>query len=71
MNPDQTASKGAVRSGFIVFAIKTNKVYKEMREQDNKLAYSLFVVAPTHLGPLFSIVVLGVLSSLATIWLRK
>ena len=33
MNPDQTAPKGAVWSGSILFAIKIIKVHKQMREQ--------------------------------------
>ena len=33
MNPDQTAPKGAVRSVFIMCAIKATKVHKQMREQ--------------------------------------
>ena len=32
MNSDQTASKGAVLSRFIVFAVKTSKEYKQGRE---------------------------------------
>ena len=31
MNPDQTAPKGAVSSGFILFAIKAAQVHKQMR----------------------------------------
>ena len=32
MNPDLTAPSGAVRSGFIVFAMKAPKVYKQKSE---------------------------------------
>ena len=32
-NPDQTGPKGAVLSGFILFARYVTKVHKQMREQ--------------------------------------
>ena len=32
MNSDQTAPKGAVRSGFILFAIKASKLYVQKTE---------------------------------------
>ena len=33
MNPDETAPKGAVWSGFILFANQATKVHKQKREQ--------------------------------------
>ena len=33
MNPGQTAPKGAVWSGFVLFAIKATKVHKQMKMQ--------------------------------------
>ena len=33
MNPVQIAPKGAIRSGFILFAIKAIKVHEQMGEQ--------------------------------------
>ena len=33
MIPEQIAPKGAIRSGFILFAIKASKVHKQMRKQ--------------------------------------
>ena len=33
MNPEQTASKEAVQSGFIMFEISATNVHKQKREQ--------------------------------------
>ena len=37
MNPVQIAPKGAIRSGFILFAIKAIKVHEQMGEQMTKV----------------------------------
>ena len=46
MNPDQTAPKGAVLSGSILFAIYATKVLRRMREQTVNVMNSVKRVQP-------------------------